>query len=137
MTSGCIFCKIVKGDSPCFKVFENKNVLAFLDIDPISKGHTLIVPKKHAGSLFDIGSKDLQEIGKVTQSIARILKDKFKFETVSLMQTNGKAQDVPHFHLHVFGRDSKNDIQIKYPITKVKLSDSVMRVIAGRLNSEL
>ena len=79
-------------------------VMAILDTDPITDGHTLVLPKK---DILDIHSLDPETGGhilKVAQMVADALKETFHFEGITLMQSNGAFQDVPHFHLHVFGR---------------------------------
>ncbi|NJL60137.1 MAG: HIT domain-containing protein, partial [Desulfobacteraceae bacterium] len=70
----CIFCKIVKGEIPCFKVYENERVLAFADINPISDGHTLIIPKQHAENIFEMSEESLTAIHLASQKIASAMK---------------------------------------------------------------
>ena len=70
----CIFCKIVKGETPCFKVYEDEKVLAFEDINPISEGHTLIIPKRHAQSLWEIPAEDLIAIHMASKKIIHAIK---------------------------------------------------------------
>ncbi len=70
----CIFCKIVQGDIPCFKIYEDDKVLAFEDINPIAEGHTLIIPKRHAQDLWEIPTEDLTAIHLTSQKIIRAIK---------------------------------------------------------------
>ena len=113
--SKCIFCKIANHEIPAHIIFEDDIVMAFLDNDPISDGHTLIIPKK---DVMDINSID-SETGKRIIEVAKVIPDKiikeFKFDGTMLMEVNGIFQDVPHFHLHVFGRNKNNDIKFNYP----------------------
>jgi histidine triad (HIT) family protein len=113
--SKCIFCKIANHEIPAHIIFEDDIVMAFLDNDPISDGHTLIIPKK---DVMDINSID-SETGKRIIEVAKVISDKiikeFKFDGTMLMEVNGIFQDVPHFHLHVFGRNKNNDIKFNYP----------------------
>lgn len=136
MSTACVFCKIVTGKLPCFKVFENKKILAFLDIDPVTPGHTLLVPRKHVKDLYDITPREFAEIAEHAKKVARVLKKKFKYDSVTLWQSNGKAQDVPHFHLHVFGRNSNNDIKVKHPKLP-KMNKTQMTKVAERIREEL
>ena len=102
----CIFCKIANGEIPSNKVFENDKVFAFLDISPATKGHTLVIPKKHYENIFDIPEELLKEIIKVSQKIAKLLKEKLGAEGINLLNSNNKTaqQDVFHYHMHVIPR---------------------------------
>src|SRR5512134_2769208 len=74
----CIFCRIVKGDLPCFKVYEDERVLAFEDINPIAEGHTLIIPKRHAENLWEISEEDLAAIHRASRRVAHALREVLK-----------------------------------------------------------
>lgn len=102
----CIFCQIVKGEIPCFKVFEDDRVLAFEDINPISEGHTLIIPKNHASNIFEISVDDLAAIHLASRKIAQALQEVLKPEGIALLQLNGPGvnQAVLHYHLHLMPR---------------------------------
>jgi histidine triad (HIT) family protein len=102
----CIFCKIVKGDIPCFKVYENDRVLAFADINPIAAGHTLIIPKAHAENLWEISGADLSAIHLAAKTIAHAMKDVLKPAGIAVLQLNGRGvnQVVMHYHLHLIPR---------------------------------
>ena len=76
----CLFCKIINGDIPCFKIYENDDVLAFLDINPDADGHTLIIPKKHFTDLDDIDLKTLESINKASKEIKKMLEEKLAKE---------------------------------------------------------
>ncbi len=99
----CIFCKIVKGEIPCFKVYEDNSVLAFEDINPISEGHTLIIPKKHAENLWEIPREDLAAIHLASQKIIHAIKEALNPTGVAVLQLNGRGvnQVVMHYHLHL------------------------------------
>lgn len=97
----CLFCKIINGDIPCFKIYENDDVLAFLDINPDTDGHTLIIPKKHFTDLDDIDLKTLESINKASKEIKKMLEDKLGCIGISLLQNNGSCQEVKHYHLHL------------------------------------
>ncbi|MDY7035264.1 MAG: HIT family protein [Thermodesulfobacteriota bacterium] len=106
----CIFCKIVRGEIPCFKVYEDDKVLAFEDINPISEGHTLIIPKRHAQDLWDISGEDLMAIHMASQKVALAIKEALKTTGVCLLQLNGRGanQMVMHYHLHLMPRTSES-----------------------------
>lgn len=97
----CLFCKIIKGEIPCFKVYEDEVVLAFLDINPKSNGHTLIVPKKHFKDIYDIDASTLSHIMETAKKIMNLLSEKLNPDGFTLAQNNGEVQEVKHFHLHV------------------------------------
>lgn len=102
----CIFCNIIQGDTPSYKVYEDQDVLAFLDIQPLTKGHCLIIPKKHSQDIFDIGESDLEKIIVVAKKISQKVKNSLGADGIRISQSNGKTagQEVMHFHLHVIPR---------------------------------
>ena len=106
MTKGCIFCKIAKGKMPCYKVYEDKKIIAFLDVNPMVKGHTLVIPKKHYENLFDCKDKILEKMIKATQKIATHYKEKLDCTGVNIMNASGKSaeQSVFHIHFHIIPR---------------------------------
>ena len=97
----CLFCKIINGEIPCYKIYENDYVLAFLDINPDSDGHTLIIPKKHYTDIDDIDNNTLSEIFKAAKLIKKMLEEKLVCEGISLLQNNGFVQEIKHYHLHL------------------------------------
>jgi histidine triad (HIT) family protein len=105
---GCIFCKIVKGDIPCFKVYEDDRVLAFEDVNPISEGHTLIIPKAHAENIWEISDEDLTAIHLASKKVADAINDVLNPAGVAVLQLNGRGvnQVVMHYHLHLIPRVS-------------------------------
>lgn len=109
----CIFCKIVKGDIPSYKLYEDNNILAFLDVNPKANGHTLIVPKKHYKDLFDIDEETINKIFKLTKNLAGDLKSKLNCDGFSLVQNNGNIQEVKHFHLHIIPTYNNDNILLE------------------------
>lgn len=109
--SDCIFCKIIQGDIPCAKVYENEHVLAFLDISQVSKGHTLVIPKVHKENVFELTPEIAQEIFKVVPKISNSIKKQFSPVGLNLLNNNGEqaGQSVFHFHLHIIPRYGKGD----------------------------
>ena len=97
----CLFCKIINGDIPSMKVFEDDICFAFLDINPDSDGHTLVVPKAHYKDINDIPSDVLAHVFEVAKTIMSQLSDKLKCDGFTLIQNNGDIQEVKHFHLHI------------------------------------
>ena len=133
----CLFCKIVKGEIPTAKIYEDKNVLAFLDVNPDSKGHTLVIPKQHAQDIFDIEKESLQKVFIAAKIIAQKLKDSLRADGINLMQANGKAanQVVMHFHLHLIPRYQNDGLKIHAhrPKEDEKPSFAKLRDIANKI----
>jgi len=102
----CIFCKIVKGEIPSFKVYEDEKVFAFGDINPISAGHTLIIPKRHAQDLWEISGDDLTAVHLASKKIIKAIQDLLQPSGVACVQLNGPGanQVVLHYHLHLVPR---------------------------------
>ena len=104
----CVFCKIINGDIPSYTIYENDYVKCFLDINPLSDGHTLIIPKKHFKDAFDIDEEYLFEIHKASKIILNMLNEKLKPNGFQLVQNNGIVQEVKHYHLHIIPKYNKN-----------------------------
>ena len=106
----CIFCKIVKDEIPCFKIFEDESILAFLDINPVTKGHCLVIPKTHFENIFDISEDALQKVSVATKHISVKIKNSLQADGIRISQSNGEeaGQVILHFHLHIIPR-YKND----------------------------
>ena len=107
---GCIFCKIVRGEIPCFKILEDDRVLSFADVNPINIGHTLIIPKRHAENIWVIDGEDLAAIHRASLKIAKAMKTSLNPDGIAFLQLNGRAvnQVVMHYHLHLIPRKSSD-----------------------------
>lgn len=101
-----IFAKILRGEFPCYKVYENEHVLAFLDIMPRVPGHTLVIPKAPARNILDITPDDLAHVARASQKIAHAAMKAFKADGITLQQFSEAAggQVVFHLHMHVMPR---------------------------------
>ena len=97
----CIFCKIVKREIPCVKIYEDKNFMAFLDVKPVSDGHLLVIPKKHYIWMQDTDDKTISEIFKLTKKIMLAIKKGLKCDFV---QMGVVGNEIPHFHIHLMPR---------------------------------
>ena len=102
----CVFCKIRDGQIPSLKIFEDDRTLAFMDINPVSHGHCLVIPKAHAATLFDAEVEDLQAVIAAAQQVARAIREALAPDGLNMLQANGAAafQSVPHFHVHLIPR---------------------------------
>ncbi|MBY4634175.1 HIT family protein [Streptococcus suis] len=109
--SDCIFCKIISGEIPASKVYEDDQVLAFLDISQVTKGHTLVVPKKHYRNVLDMDEEAAATLFSVVPTIARQLKEKLGASGLNIVNNNEEAagQTVFHTHIHLLPRFNNQD----------------------------
>lgn len=109
--SDCIFCKIVNGEIPASKVYEDEHVLAFLDISQVTKGHTLVIPKNHNENLYDLSEETARHLFAVIPKVTNSIKDQLKPEGLNLLSNTGEkaGQQVFHLHLHLIPRYGKGD----------------------------
>ena len=129
MDPDCIFCKIVAGDLPCYKLYEDELVLAFLDIGPLTPGHCLIIPKKHYARLDDIGQEDaatLAAIAQLAPKLARAAMAATGTTDWNLLQNNGAVagQVVGHVHFHVIPRSEADGLGYRWPAGKLDAGDA-------------
>jgi histidine triad (HIT) family protein len=106
MKEDCLFCKIVSGKIPSYKVYEDEAVFAFLDINPASEGHTLVAPKKHFSKFTDMNAKDVASLFEVARKITVAVEKTSLAEGSNIGINNGEAagQEIPHVHVHVIPR---------------------------------
>jgi histidine triad (HIT) family protein len=102
----CVFCLIRDGKIPSAKVYDDQRTLAFMDINPRSRGHCLVVPKAHAATLYDVETEDLKAAIATAKKVAGAIRKALNPDGLNLLQANGAAafQSVPHFHLHLIPR---------------------------------
>lgn len=114
----CIFCKIVAGDLPKFEVFEDEQTLAFMDINPASEGHVLVIPKAHWQDVFSMPDEQLGYVIATTKRVATAVQKSFQPDGISLTQANGKgaAQSVLHFHVHVVPRWRGDELKMNWEL---------------------
>ncbi|RTR31429.1 HIT family protein [Robertmurraya yapensis] len=109
--SDCIFCKIVNGEIPSAKVFENEHVVAFLDISQVTKGHTLVIPKIHKENVYELTPDIAKNLFEVVPKIANALKATYNPVGLNLLNNNGEkaGQSVFHYHMHLLPRYGEGD----------------------------
>jgi histidine triad (HIT) family protein len=116
--SECIFCKIVNGELPSSKIYEDKEILAFLDVQPVNPGHILIIPKKHSEFVAGVESKVLGDMFKLSKKVNQALRESgVKCKGIDYFLADGKEanQEMPHVHLHVFPRYKGDGFGFKFP----------------------
>jgi histidine triad (HIT) family protein len=120
-----IFAKILRGELPCYKVYEDDRALAFLDIMPRSQGHTLVLPKAPARNLLDIGSADLAHVMTVAQKVAKGAIKAFGSDGITIQQFNEGAGGQVVFHLHVHVIPRKAGVPMKPPASEKEKPDAL------------
>ena len=133
----CIFCKIIKREIPCNKIYEDKDIFAFLDNNPVNKGHTLIIPKKHLENIYETPDKIISKMIIGAKKLSIIIKKTMKSDGINVYMNNGRAagQQVEHAHIHVIPRLEKDGFT--YWKNKKKYSDEEMSEIKNKINSIL
>jgi len=113
----CIFCKIVAGQIPCTKVYEDEACLAFMDISPISPGHTLLIPKKHYEAVSEMSPEEVAALFRLVASLAAAVKAAVKADGLNVLQNNGASagQAVAHLHIHLIPRWPGDGLGFRWP----------------------
>ncbi|MCK9199439.1 MAG: HIT family protein [Bacteroidaceae bacterium] len=127
-----IFSKIISGEIPCYKIAETENCFAFLDISPLAKGHTLVVPKKEIDYIFDIEDKLLCELNIFAKQIAKAVQKAYPCPKVGIAVI---GLEVPHAHIHLVPLNNVGDLDFKRP--KLELSKEEFEEIAKNIISYL
>ena len=122
----CIFCKIVKGDIPSKKLYEDEDFLVILDLQPATKGHALILPKEHAENLYVLSQETASKALILAKKMAVKMVEKLHCDGLNLVQNNGEiaGQTISHFHIHVIPRKEGDKVTLKHE--GVKLSSEEM-----------
>ncbi len=112
----CIFCKIITGEIPCFKLYESDDVLAFMDINPANEGHALVIPKEHSADVHAVSSAAISATVITAKMIAAAIEKTLSPDGINLLQCNGPAaaQSVLHFHMHVLPRRDGDELKLNW-----------------------
>ena len=127
-----IFTRIINGEIPCYKVAEDENYFAFLDINPLRAGHTLVVPQKETDYVFDLDDKQLTGLILFSKKVALAIKTAFPCNRIGVAIL---GLDVPHAHIHLVPLDTMEDINFKKP--KLKFTPDEFREIAEKIGREV
>lgn len=121
MEENCIFCKIIRGELPCYKVYENEKCLAFLDVSKDYYAHILVIPKKHFENILDVPSDELKQVIEIVQKISKHLCTNCGFDGVNIINSSGESaeQSVFHLHFHIIPRIKGNKLHL-YPTRKAQ-----------------
>ena len=117
MSDQCVFCEIIRGQSPVSPVYQDDTVVAFMDIQPITQGHMLVMPREHAVLMTDINEPAAMRTFKVARKLAAVARHTLGASGVNIIVMDGEAayQDVPHFHIHVIPRYPKDGFGLTFP----------------------
>lgn len=122
----CVFCKIVAGQIPCYKLYEDEQLIAFLDIGPLSRGHSLIVPKGHWETIDQMPAEVAAACGKVLPRLSRAVVTAVGVSAWNVLQNNGRlsGQAVPHVHFHIIPRKENDGLGYRWPAGKLDSSEA-------------
>jgi histidine triad (HIT) family protein len=135
--AACIFCKIVAGEIPCFKLVEDDHTLAFMDINPANDGHALVIHKEHSRDLYTIPDAHIAAVVATAKRVALAVDQTVKPEGLNLLQCNGEAagQSVFHFHMHVLPRALDDDLKLNWGLTPGDMDG--IRGLAERIRANM
>ncbi len=129
----CLFCKIVAGDIPCYKVYEDERTLAFLDINPINKGHALVIPKVHVSRISEFEDDDLVAFYRALQKVTGAVERAVRLDGLNLFVNQGEVagQVVPHFHCHISPRLKGDGLRMEIPsleLSEEEFVDTMVKI---------
>ncbi len=127
-----IFTRIVNGEIPCYKIAEDDNFFAFLDINPLKKGHTLVIPKKEVDYIFDLEADTLAGMMVFSQKVALAIEKVLPCNRIGVVVL---GLEVPHAHIHLIPIDSEADVRFSNP--RVRLTEDEFKEIAARISKEI
>ena len=134
--SDCIFCKIVCGSAPCFRVCEDELTLTFMDIFPVAPGHSLVISKEHFENIFEMPPDTMAAVARASRRLAGAIRSELQPEGLGLFQLNGAAagQTVFHYHQHLIPRSSGETLKLH---TRVRGDDEELRAVSVKLANKL
>ena len=138
--SDCLFCKIINGDIPSIKVYEDEHVYAFMDIMPLTKGHTLLIPKTHCQDLFEMSEDVAANLYKAAPKVANAIKAAFNPVGMNTVNNNGAAagQTVFHYHLHLIPRyDETDGLVVQWNSRQAEFPLDVLQTISASIQEKL
>lgn len=124
----CIFCRIAEGTTPCERLAENETAIAFMDAHPANDGHCLVIPKRHAATIFALSPDEFARVSRMAAEVAQAVQDALRPEGLSLVQANGAAagQTVFHLHIHVLPRRVHDALALNWARTRLVLPSSIV-----------
>lgn len=138
--SDCIFCKIIEGSIPSNKVYEDEHVVAFTDVAPLTKGHTLLIPKKHVQDLFEMPEEVAKNLYAAAPKVANAIKSAFNPKGLNTLNNNGTfaGQTVFHYHLHFIPRyDESDGFGMKWEVNKDGFTPDTLKAFAEEIKNHI
>lgn len=113
----CLFCKIINGEIPCFKIYEDNNIISFLDISQETTGHTLVLPKKHIANVFELDYETAQKLSKAVIDISKLLSEKLSIKNINILNNSGSlaGQTINHLHVHLIPQHEDENFSFNHP----------------------
>lgn len=115
----CIFCRIISGEIPAYKIYEDEITVVIMDINPHTNGHLLVIPKKEYKDLIDVPNEVLIHINEVSKKMYYLLKNKLLIEGINISNNMGSLQDIKHFHMHLIPNKNNESITSVEEIYKI------------------
>jgi histidine triad (HIT) family protein len=137
--SDCLFCKIINGEIPSLKVYEDEHVFAFMDIMPLTKGHTLLIPKTHCKDLFEMPEDVARNLYAAAPKVANAIKAAFQPAGMNTVNNNGAAagQTVFHYHLHLIPRyDEKDGLVVGWNSRQDEFPKELLSTLAAQIKEQ-
>ncbi|UPM53498.1 HIT family protein [Gottfriedia acidiceleris] len=138
--ANCIFCKIVEGSIPASKVYEDDDILAFLDLSQVTKGHTLVIPKDHVENIFEMSEETASTYFRKVPQIANAMKETFNVQGVNILNNSGEVsgQTVFHYHMHILPRYGNNDgFDVKWHSNQNQYTNETLQEIAKSIENNI
>ncbi len=138
MAKDCLFCQIIQGTVPAYKIYEDQKVLAFLDIYPVTQGHTLVIPKKHVVDITAADDQTLKNVAVVVRELAKHYQTVLQAAGFNVRSNHGgKVADqiIPHYHVHLIPRYQGDDLQLTFPRTEGKKAE--LTALAQKISLDL
>jgi histidine triad (HIT) family protein len=132
----CIFCKVLAGEIPSERVYEDEHVVGVMDINPWTRGHAVVIPRRHATNLFEISDEDLGHVAVGAKRLATKMRDTLGCDGVNLLQSNGPAawQTIFHLHMHVIPRYEGDPLQL--PVRPQPAGPEELAEVAGEIRGD-
>jgi histidine triad (HIT) family protein len=134
----CIFCRIINGEIPCYKVYEDDYVMAFLDISQVTKGHTLLVPKTHVRNIYELDASTAQTLFQALPKVAYAIKQAFHpIGLTTIINTDKPHQSVFHLHIHLIPRYENDGFEINFDHSRTPVSPEEFKIRQNALSQQL